>query len=162
MHSTLRSILLGTSGLWVADLAAALLTIRRTLLEKDMSGRERVTRLLLVGLAAQCLHFGEEYVTQFEVRFPRLLDLSPWPGNFFVIFNLGWLSVWILSAVGLQRGWRLSLFPVWFFAIASMVNGIGHPVLSILVRRYFPGLLTSPLVGVEGVLLWRRLWAATA
>ncbi len=63
MHSTLRSILLGTSGLWVAALAAALLTIRRRLLEGDLAGRERVVRMLLSGLAAQCLHFGEEYVT---------------------------------------------------------------------------------------------------
>jgi hypothetical protein len=91
-----------------------------------------------------------------------LLGLSAWSESFFVVFNLTWLCIWILSAIGLQRGYWFALFPVWFFAIGSILNGIAHPLLAILVRGYFPGLITSPLVGVLGLLLWLRLQALTS
>jgi hypothetical protein len=103
----------------------------------------------------------EEFVTRFADRFPALLGLPVWPEDFFVIFNLIWLSLWILSAIGLQRGYRIALFPIWFFAIAAMANGIGHPMLVVVARGYFPGLITSPVVGIVGVLLWIRLQALT-
>jgi hypothetical protein len=99
----------------------------------------------------------EELVTRFHQRFPALLSLPAWPQDFFVTFNLMWLSVWVLSAIGLQRGYRPALFPAWFFAIAAIVNGIAHPALAIASGGYFPGLITSPVVGVLGALLWLRL-----
>jgi len=52
-------------------------------------------------------------------------------------------------------------FPIWCFAIAAIVNGIAHPLLAVAARGYFPGLITSPVVGVVGVLLWIRLIALT-
>jgi hypothetical protein len=103
----------------------------------------------------------EEFVTGFEQRFPALLGLPAWSERFFVAFNLVWLSLWILSAVGLQRGYRAALFPVWFFAIAAMANGIAHPLLAVVAKGYFPGLITSPVLGVLGVLLWLSLLALT-
>jgi hypothetical protein len=159
MTDNLRSILTGTAGLSVAAVAALLLTILRRPVEADAAGREQTVRLFLLGIAAQCLHFLEEFVTRFENRFPTLLGLPEWSEEFFVAFNLIWLSVWILSAIGLQKGYRVVLFPIWFFAIAAIVNGIAHPVLAVVARGYFPGLITSPVVGVVGVLLWLRLLA---
>jgi hypothetical protein len=161
MNDSLRSILLGTAGLSAAALVALLLTILRRPVAGDPAGRERTARLFLIGLAAQCLHFMEEFLTRFPDRFPELLGLSPWSEDFFVVFNLIWLSVWILSTIGLQRGYRFALFPIWFFAIASMANGISHPALSLMVHGYFPGLITSPVVGVLGVLLWLSLRVLT-
>src|SRR5690348_107454 len=119
MIENLRSILTGTAGLSVVAIVALLLTILRRPVENDLVGRERTVLLFLIGLGAQCLHFMEEFVTRFQDRFPALLGLPRWPENFFVVFNLIWLSVWILSAVGLQRAYRVALFPVWFFAIAA-------------------------------------------
>jgi hypothetical protein len=161
MNENLRSILLGTVGLSAGAVVALLLTILRRPVEGDQAGRERATRLLLIGVAVQCLHFTEEFVTRFQDRFPALLGLSAWSENFFVVFNLLWLSIWALSAVGLLKGYRIALFPIWFFAIGGIVNGIAHPVLALLTRGYFPGLITSPLLGVVGVLLWRRLHVLT-
>ena len=46
----------------------------------------------------------------------------------------------------------IHLYHVWFLAIASALNGIAHPVLSMMGGGYFPGLLTSPLVGILGTL----------
>jgi Protein of unknown function with HXXEE motif len=161
MNDNLRSVLMGTAGLSAGATVALLLTILRRPVGNGLADRERTARLFLVGLAAQCLHFTEEFVTRFQDRFPVLLGLPAWPENFFVVFNLIWLSIWILSAIGLQRGYRFTLFPLWFFAIAAVVNGVGHPVLALVARGYFPGLITSPMLGVLGVLLWLRLQALT-
>lgn len=161
MNETLRSILMGTAGLSVGAVIALLLTVLRKPLKGDLAGRERTARLFLIGVAAQCLHFMEEFATEFHQRFPALLGLPAWSENFFVLFNLLLLSVWILSAIGLQKGYRFTFFPVWFFAIASIANGIAHPLFAVMVHGYFPGLITSPVVGVLGVLLWFRLQALT-
>src|SRR5258708_25870901 len=104
MNENLRSMLTGTAGLSAGAVLALLLTILRKPVEGDLVGRERTSRIFLIGLAAQCLHFMEEVVTRFPDRFPALLGLSSLSGNFFVVFNLIWLSIWILSAIGLQRG----------------------------------------------------------
>jgi len=67
---------------------ALLLTILRRPVDGDRVGRERTVRLFLIGLAAQCMHFMEEFVTRFQDRFPTLLGLLAWSENFFVVFNL--------------------------------------------------------------------------
>jgi hypothetical protein len=154
MNEGLRSILTGTAVLSMGAVASLVLTILR---KPQIEGREQAVRVFLLGLAVQSLHFMEEFVTHFEERFPALLGLSAWSENFFVAFNLIWMSVWILSAVGLQRGTRMALFPVWFFAVACVANGVAHPALAVAAHGYFPGLITSPILGVLGVLLWVRL-----
>jgi Protein of unknown function with HXXEE motif len=161
MNEKLRSVLTGTAGLSAAAILALVLMVLRGPADGDPAVRERTARIFLIGLAAQCLHFTEEFVTRFQDRFPALLGLAAWPENFFVIFNLIWLAVWILSAAGLQRGYRMALFPAWFFAIVAIANGVAHPVLTIVAGGYFPGLITSPAVGVLGALLWSRLQTLT-
>jgi uncharacterized membrane protein YhdT len=158
MNENLRSILTGTAVLTVAATVSLVLTILR---KPQAAGWEQTLRVFLLGLAVQSLHFMEEFVTHFEDRFPALFGLSAWSVNFFVAFNLMWMSAWILSAAGLQRGNRVALFPVWFFAVACVANGIAHPVLAIAAHGYFPGLITSPILGVLGVLLWIRLLQST-
>jgi hypothetical protein len=154
-------MLAGTAGLSAGALLAVLLTIFRPPAGKEAVDDERLARLFLIGVGARSLHFMEEFITRFQDRFPELLGFPAWPENVFVVFNLIWLSVWIFSAVGLQRGYRFALFPVWFFAIAAIMNGIAHPALAVVARGYFPGLISSPVLGVLGVLLWRRLLALT-
>jgi hypothetical protein len=161
MSESLRSELAGTSGLGAAAVAALLLTLLRDPANSDRPARERAVGLFLIGLALQCLHFAEEFATRFHERFPSLLGLRPWSPEFFVAFNLVWLVVWALSAFGLRAGYRPAFFPVWFFAIAAVANGIAHPLLTVAARGYFPGLVTSPLLGVAGIALWARLWALT-
>jgi hypothetical protein len=155
--TVIQSILIGTSGLSVGAIVALVLTIFRGPVRDDLIEGERTANLLLTGLAAQCLHCTEEFVTRFPERFPKLLSLDPWSDDFYVVFNLVWLSIWIVSAIGLKNGNRFAYFPAWFFAIGSIANGVGHPVLSVVARGYFPGLITSPLVGVLGFLLFLRL-----
>jgi hypothetical protein len=50
----------------------------------------------------------------------------------------------------------------WFLAIACVANGVIHPILSLAVAGYFPGLWSSPLVGILGVGLLRSMALATS
>lgn len=161
MNESLRSELVGTSGLALAAAAALVLTILRAPAPSQSDARRRTAALFVAGLMIYALHFLEEYATRFYERFPPVLGLSPWPAGFFIVFNLSWLLVWVLAAPGLRAGYRVAYFPVWFFAIAMMGNGVAHPLLSVYARGYFPGLITSPLAGIVGFWLWSRLRAIT-
>lgn len=161
MNESLRSVLIGTSALSVVLVAAIGLTLGRPFPSRDPKARDRLIRLFLLGVAIQCLHAIEEFVTGFHVRFPALLGLAPWTPEFFVTFNVLWIAIWIVSAVALREGLRAALVPVWFFALGMSVNGVAHPALALAAGGYFPGLVTSPAVGVAGVTLWVRLLALT-
>jgi hypothetical protein len=88
--------------------------------------------------------------------------LPPWSTAFFVSFNLAWLALWVLSVFGLRAGYRPAFFPLWFLALAMIANGVAHPLLSMVAGGYFPGLISSPAVGVVGALLLSRLRRVTA
>ena len=162
MVEGVQSVLLGTAGLSVALVAAVALTLARPGLSEDQALRDRAAQLFLVGVAIQCLHFVEEFLWAFHVRLPELLGLTPWTAEFFVAFNVVWIAIWIASGVALRNGMRIALVPIWFFAIAAVANGIAHPVFSAVTGGYFPGLATSPFLGVLGVVLWIRLLTVTS
>jgi hypothetical protein len=156
MDEPLRSILAGSVGLDIAAVAALVLTVRRT----PRAAPPDFVRLGWITLVMQSLHFIEELLTGFERRFPVLLGLGPWPESFFVSFNLGWILIWAAALLTVGR-LRVALFPLWFLAIAAIANGIAHPLGSVAVRGYFPGLVTAPFLGLAGVLLFTRLMAFT-
>ena len=57
---------------------------------------------------------------------------------------------------------RIAFLPVWFFVLAQLANAVAHPILAIVAGGYFPGLATSPVVGIVGLWLGVTLWRATA
>jgi hypothetical protein len=152
---------MGTAGLSVSALIALFLTVTRASVDPDAAARGHLARLLVLALVLQCGHFAEELATGFHDRFPEMLGLRPWSLAFFVPFNLFWIAVWGLSIVGLRAGLRVALFPIWFLGIGCAANGVAHPLFAALEWAYFPGLWMSPLVGVVGILLLRRLASFT-
>jgi hypothetical protein len=84
------------------------------------------------------------------------------PLSFFVSFNLAWIAIWIVSIPYLRLGRKPAFFAAWFIAISGMLNGVAHPVMAITSGGYFPGLITSPIIGLAGVILWQRLQRATS
>ncbi len=154
-------MLLGLLPLGVVLAVAIAFTLARSIPRQDPAVRDPLVRLYLLGLALQCLHVIEEFTTDFYLEFPRFLGLAPWTPDFFVAFNLVWIAIWVLSAIGFREGIRLAMAPIWFFALGMAVNGVAHPALALAAGGYFPGLWTSPLVGVLGVVLSTRLFAAT-
>lgn len=161
MTAELRSILIGTAGLSACGLIALLLTLARATPSANSPEASQVKKIAAAGIMLHSVHFIEEWQTGFHVRFPTLLGLAPWTSAFFLSHNLFFIGVWILSLAVLRAQTHLALFPLWFLAIASTANGIAHPLFSGVVADYFPGLLTSPLVGICGVLLMRALFMFT-
>lgn len=153
MPDQLASILLGTAGLTVAAFVALSFAVSRGLPAPAVPiGGWTVLCVLVHGC-----HFAEETATGFHRLFPALLGLTEWPLTFFVVFNLTWMAIWVVSLAALRRSPRLAAFPIWFLAIASTANGVVHPLLALLVGGYFPGLWTSPLAGLAGLGLLRQL-----
>ncbi len=127
------------------------------------AAKERIAASTVLGFATaiQSAHFAEEWVTGFHARFPALLGLDPMPLSFFVPFNLAWIAIWIVAIPFLRLGRRPAFFAAWFIAIGGMLNGVAHPMMAIATGGYFPGLITSPIIGLVGVILWQRLQRAT-
>ena len=158
----LRSLIPSIVVLGSAAVLAALLSTLRTPVGA-VSDRLRVaSRLLLAATAIQAMHFAEEWATGFPAALASVSGFPPMPTSFFVGFNLAWLVAWIGSVAVLHRGHSLAMFAAWFLAIAAVVNGFAHPLLAIMSSGYFPGLYTSPAIGIAGYLLSRALLNATA
>ncbi len=111
----------------------------------------------LLGIAVQCAHFLEEYLTGFQRQYPKTLGIAPWSDRFFVSVNLIALAIFVLAALGLLLRWRVAYVVVWFFAVAMTANGIVHPVLSIWRGGYYPGTITAPLHLIVSVVLLAKL-----
>lgn len=146
-------MLMAAVGLW--------LTVARDGVAEN-AAVQRAVWVAAIAIAFQALHFIEELTTGFHERFPAVFGLGSLSLGFFVSFNLVWLGIWMLSAWGLARRYELALFPLWFLGIASIANGVAHPLLALYDGGYFPGLATSPIVAVVGALLLAQLWRVTA
>lgn len=157
----MSSIIPSIAILGLVALVALRLALSRPSRAEYSTERNIASRVLGLATAVQSAHFAEEWATGFHVRFPALLGLEPMPLSFFVVFNLTWITIWIASIPLLQSGRRLGFFAAWFLAIAGMLNGVAHPLLSFAAGGYFPGLASSPFIGLAGIYLWRRLKDAT-
>ena len=125
------------------------------------TARDAASRTLVLTTAIQLAHFAEEWATGFHVRFPALIGLEPMPLAFFVVFNFLWIAVWIASVPALRLARSPAFFAAWFLAIAGMLNGVAHPLMAVAAGGYFPGLISSPAIGLAGFYLWKRLQRAT-
>jgi Protein of unknown function with HXXEE motif len=161
MGETWRSILTGTAGITAAVAVALALALVRGPAVAPPAERKAAARVAWIAVLAQTVHFVEEVATGFPSRFPAMLGLRPWPMAFFIGFNLFWLGAWTLSCAALPSGRRAALAALWFLALASLLNGLAHPLLALRAATYFPGLLTAPLLALTGWRLLNRLLLLT-
>jgi hypothetical protein len=147
--------------LGVAALAAVILVVRRPSPPENAEERAAAARVLALAVAVQGIHFVEEAATGFHERLGAQLGLPGIPFSVFVVFNVMWLGIWVASIPGLRSARPAAFFAAWFLAIAGMINGIAHPLLAIAGGGYFPGLMSSVLIGAASVWLWIRLRTAT-
>ncbi len=143
-------------GVIVAFAAAALIAFSRP--PKSPPPGTALTGLATLGL--QTAHFLEELGTGFYIRFPELLGFDPWTYEFFVVFNAAWILIWLASLWALEIAPTAAGWMLWFLALAGVLNGLAHPALALATGGYFPGLVTSPVLGVCGFLFARKLWLA--
>ena len=151
MQPELESILIGTLGLDVLLALAVYQSLTR--MPQWQVNQKRL--ISVTGLAVGChiIHSLEEWHFEFYSRFPALLGLAPWPESFFVTFNSLWVVAWCLSIPALSNKISLAIVPIWFLALASVANGLFHPIVALLQLGYFPGLVTALPVGVVGAYL---------
>ncbi len=140
---------------------AALAAAHQTLTHRPRSTSRGTLKSAAIALAVaasiQAIHFTEEALTDFPGRLGALLGIPAMPMSFFLTFNLCWLTIWAASVPGLRSGRSWAFFAAWFLAIAGVINGVAHPALAIASGDYFPGLVTSPFIGVAGIWLSRKL-----
>jgi len=148
--------------LGLAAFVALQLTLRRPSSTELTVERGAASQALALATAIQSGHFAEEWATDFHVRFPALFGLEPMPLSVFVAFNLTWIVIWIASVSLLRSAFKPAFFAAWFLAIAGILNGIAHPLMAVASGGYFPGLISSPFVGIVSVYLWIRLHGATS
>ena len=150
--------------MFVLGLAAfAALSLARSRRSPPENTQERLAaaRALAMAVGIQSVHFTEAVVGGFHERLGALLGLPGMPLSFFVVSHLAWIGILVASVPGLRSLRPPAFFAGWFLAIAGMFNGIAHPLLAIAAGGYFPGLITSPFIGIAGIWLWRRLHEAT-
>ena len=128
------SVVPGILILGVVAFAALQLSLHRPSPNEYAVQRAAASHVSALAIALQFGHFAEEYATGFYTRFPALFGMAPMPLRFFVAFNLAWIVIWIASV----------------------------PLLAVTSGGYFPGLISSLLVGLVNVYLWQRLYAATS
>ena len=114
-----------------------------------MERKGQVVFLLLI--LAQAAHSVEEYVTKlYEVFAPARFVSSLVSANLgvgFVVFNAGLVGFGLWCwAVPVRSGWPAARGLAWFWVILELGNGIGHSVLALSRRAYFPGVATAPLL----------------
>lgn len=108
-------------------------------------------------IAALGLHFAEELTTGFAEAFPALFG-SSWLVGRFIAFNVGWLTVFVVSVWLAARGAQVGFLGLVFLSLgAGVANGLAHVALSVATGRLFPGTYTAPVVFCAGLALWLRL-----
>ena len=118
-------------------------------------------------VATQAAHSVEEYVG-------RLYDVFP-PAQFvsglisqdhergFVIFNIAlvtfglWCFVWPV-----RKKWLLAIPLAWFWVVIELINGIGHPLWTLTVFAYTPGVVTAPILLILALYVASQLRAGQA
>jgi Protein of unknown function with HXXEE motif len=111
--------------------------------------RLQYTFLLLIGV--QALHSLEEYAGHLYEVFPpaRLVSglISQNLEHGFIIFNVGlltfglWCFLWPI-----RHCWPSAGLFIWIWVAIEVVNGVGHPLWSLTVLRYTPGVATAPIL----------------
>lgn len=111
--------------------------------------RTQLTFLALV--IAQAMHSIEEYAGRLHDVFPpaRFVSglISHNLARGFVIFNLALIlfGLWCFFFPILRR-WRSAAAFAWLWVGIEIVNGVGHPLWSLVAFGYTPGVATAPIL----------------
>lgn len=100
---------------------------------------------------AQATHSVEEYVGRLWETFPpaRFLTrlVSQDQERSFLLLNVAlvalglWCFVWPI-----RRDWPTAALIAWIWVAIEVINGVGHPLWSLRMGRYTPGVATAPVL----------------
>jgi hypothetical protein len=111
---------------------------------------------------AQAAHSVEEYMGRLWETFPpaRLLTglVSQDHERGFLVINIAlvafgvWCFVWPI-----RRDWPAAASFAWIWVAIQAINGVGHPLWSLRLGGYTPGVATAPVLLVLALYLARQL-----
>jgi hypothetical protein len=113
-------------------------------------------------ICAQAAHSIEEYAGRLYEVFPpaRLVSglVSQDLERGFIIGNVVLISFGLWCFIWpIRRRWASMLVFGWLWAAIELINGVVHPLWSLLELRYTPGVATAPVLFVLAILLARQL-----
>jgi len=122
--------------------------------------RIRIAFLLLI--LFQGFHSLEEYFAKLWEVLPPAAFISGLVSSDlrtgFMIINLGIFVFGVFSFFAATSPKHIRLPGlIWGWVIVETINGIGHPLWSLLTHRYVPGTVTAPLLAVTAVYLATQL-----
>jgi hypothetical protein len=125
----------------------------------------KVGRPFIALIVLQAAHSIEEYVGGLYDSFPPARFVSGLISNDlergFLIANLvvvtfgAWCALWPV-----RRGWPSASRFAWLWVGIETINGIAHPLWSLALGGYTPGVATAPLLLVLAVVVGRGLRAS--
>ena len=132
-----------------------------------MNRSPKVPKLFLILVFLQGFHSIEEYYGALWDKLPPatwLCGLISGDLRFgFLVINIGLFVFGILSWFFLVRTHHfLARFVLGFWVFIELVNGIGHPVWSLLQMDYRPGLITAPFLLVVVLRLIKAIYDGKA
>jgi hypothetical protein len=118
-------------------------------------------------VAAQAAHSVEEYAGRLWESFPPARYLTGVVSSDrevgFLIINVGLVAfgVWCIFWP-VRRGWPVAASLMWFWVAIQAINGLGHPLWSVMQGGYTPGVLTAVPLFVLALRLGRELTRGAA
>lgn len=114
---------------------------------------DSLTAIVLLLTAVLIMHLVEEVKTGFRSRFP----LGEMPRPLFVGINIVVYAFCFATLILSARGDVLAIPFAWIFAVAMLLNGLGHVGIMAVRRGYFPGGLTAFILLLVSVALMMHL-----
>lgn len=100
---------------------------------------DRITSTILLLIAVLVMHLVEEVKTGFRKKLP----IGEMPKPLFIGINVVVYAFCFTTLFLSVRGNELAIPFAWIFAIAMLMNGIGHIGIMVVRGKYFPGGLTA-------------------
>lgn len=127
--------------------------------KQSLKVRKTSMAYLLIVLS-QGLHSLEEYTGRLWENFPPATFLCSLISDDlrtgFLIINIGLFvlgfAFWFFIV---RHNYSYSNVIVWVWIGIEMINGVGHPIWSLMQKAYTPGLLTAPLLLLLSIYLIR-------
>jgi len=122
----------------------------------------RLDAAFIALIGVQALHSFEEYVGRLYEVFPPARFVSGLVSEDlrfgFIIGNVVLVSIGLWCFLWpVRRRWRSAVTVAWVWVAIELVNGVVHPVWSLLEFRYTPGVATAPVLLIVALYLARQL-----
>ena len=119
---------------------------------------------LFLGLViVQACHSIEEYLGELWNVFPPAKWLTSMVYHDrhigFLIINIGLFILGLLCWYFLVRpNHKLAIYAIGFWLVIELMNGIGHPIWSIMQSSYTPGVITAPFLLIISLVLFKTIY----